>query len=82
MTAAPSRLPLTPRPRLGESTNSYIRRLARANHLVPSYLQGFLCGPPTWFGKPRLTRLAAVTGRPAAALQHALARRQLAATAP
>ncbi|MEU4499623.1 TniQ family protein [Streptomyces sp. NPDC023998] len=73
MTAAPSRLPMTLRPRLGESTDSYIRRLARANHLTPSYLHGFLCGPPTWFGKPRLTRLAAATGRPAAALQHALA---------
>ncbi|MFH9072553.1 TniQ family protein [Streptomyces alboflavus] len=73
MTAAPSRLPMTLRPRLGESTDSYIRRLARANHLTPSYLHGFLCGPPTWFGKPRLTRLAATTGHPAAALQHALA---------
>ncbi|RCG21143.1 hypothetical protein DQ384_36630 [Sphaerisporangium album] len=56
-------LPILVRPRSGESTGSYIRRLARANHLKPSYLHGFLAGPPTWFGKPRLERLAVLSGR-------------------
>jgi len=64
---------MTLRPHLGESTDSYIRRLARANHLTPSYLHGFLCGPPNWFGKPRLLRLAAVTGHSPDALQYTLA---------
>lgn len=73
MTAKLSRLPMKVRPHLGESTDSYIRRLARANHLAPSYLHGFLCGPPTWFGKPRLARLASLTGHSADALQHTLA---------
>lgn len=30
-------LPVRPRPKPGESTDSYVRRLARANHLKPSY---------------------------------------------
>ncbi|MBT2491387.1 TniQ family protein [Streptomyces sp. ISL-96] len=67
-----ARLPVQVSPRLGEGTDSYIRRLARANHLKPSYLHGFLCGPPFWFGKPRLERLADVTGRTTANLQQAL----------
>ncbi|MEU9997759.1 TniQ family protein [Streptomyces sp. NPDC050848] len=73
MTAELARLPMRVRPYLGESTDSYIRRLARANHLRPSYLHGFLCGPPNWFGKPHLARLAALTGHSSEALQHALA---------
>ncbi len=47
MTAELVRLPMRVRPNLGESTDSYIRRLARANHLRPSYLHGFLCGRRT-----------------------------------
>ncbi|MEV0224425.1 TniQ family protein [Streptomyces sp. NPDC050704] len=73
MTPPLRRLPMALRPRLGESTDSYILRLARANHLTPSYLHGFLCGPPNWFGKPQLPRLAALTGHTSEALQHALA---------
>ncbi|WP_329823611.1 hypothetical protein [Streptomyces sp. JV176] len=46
--------------------------MARANHLRPSYLHGFLCGPPLWFGKPRVERLADVTGRTATILEQAL----------
>lgn len=60
------------RPKLGESTDSYVRRLARANHLKPSDLRCFLAGPPNWFGKPRIERLGAVSGRSEAALQRAL----------
>ncbi|MEV4247772.1 hypothetical protein AB0J63_30675 [Streptosporangium canum] len=55
------------------SASSYIRRLARANHLKPGYLHGFLAGPPTWFGKPRLERLAVLSGRTPRALRRALA---------
>lgn len=67
-------LPVRPRPRPGESTDSYVRRLARANHLKPSYLRGYLVGPPDYGrGKrPRADRLAAVTGRRQDALERAL----------
>jgi len=68
----PARLPITVRPHLGESTDSYVRRLARANHLRPSALHGYLCGPPFWVGKPRIERLAAVCGRPRSVLAQAL----------
>jgi len=67
-------LPVRPRPNTGESTDSYVRRLARANHLKPSYLRGYLVGPPDYGrGKrPRADRLAAVTGRRQDALERAL----------
>ncbi|TDT97589.1 hypothetical protein EDD99_5742 [Streptomyces sp. 846.5] len=68
-----SRLPVPVRPRPGELTDAYIRRLAHANHLKPSYLYGFLTGSPNWFGKPRIERLASVTGRPQEVLRHVLA---------
>jgi hypothetical protein len=70
----PRPLPARPRPRTGETTDSYVRRLARANHLKPSYLRGFLAGPPDYgYGKrPRADRLAAVTGRQQDALERAL----------
>lgn len=45
------RLPIDVRPAAGERTELYIRRLARANHLRPSYLRRFLAGPPGWDGK-------------------------------
>ncbi|MEU4129675.1 hypothetical protein [Streptomyces wuyuanensis] len=67
-----ARLPVQVAPRLGEETDSFIRRLARANHLKPSYLHGYLCGPPFWFGKPQLDRLADATGRSPHALERAL----------
>ncbi|MEU5064718.1 hypothetical protein AB0G95_11895 [Streptomyces virginiae] len=67
-----ARLPIQVSPRLGEETDSFIRRLARANHLKPSYLHGYLCGPPFWFGKPQLDRLADATGRSPHALERAL----------
>ncbi|MFF3726932.1 hypothetical protein ACFYYM_31710 [Streptomyces erythrochromogenes] len=67
-----AKLPVNVRPQLGETIDSYIRRLARANHLKPSYLHCFLCGPPFWQGKPHIERLAAVSGRSAEVLQNAL----------
>ncbi|MFE7838648.1 hypothetical protein ACFU53_22120 [Streptomyces sp. NPDC057474] len=41
-------LPVRPRPRTGEGTDSYVRRLARANHLRPSYLRRYLVGFPDY----------------------------------
>lgn len=67
------RLPVQVRPRPGEPTDAYIRRLALANHLKPSYLHGFLTGSPNWFGRPRLERLAILTGRPPELLERVLA---------
>ncbi|MCX4536519.1 TniQ family protein [Streptomyces sp. NBC_01669] len=66
-------LPVRLRPCLGESANSYIRRLARANHLKPSFLHCYLCGPPQWFGKPLLENLATTAGHSPEALERALA---------
>lgn len=48
MTASQAPRPLAPlpirvRPQRAETTESYARRLARANHLRPSYLRTFLC---------------------------------------
>ena len=69
----PVPLPIRPRPRRGETTEFYARRLARANHLRPSYLRAFLCDPPRRTGVIRPWRLAAISGRSVRALQHALA---------
>ncbi|MFF8657530.1 TniQ family protein [Streptomyces huasconensis] len=66
-------LPVRLRPCLGESANSYIRRLARANHLKPSFLHCYLSGPPQWFAKPLLENLATVAGHSPEALERALA---------
>ncbi|MDX3180595.1 hypothetical protein PV334_04885 [Streptomyces sp. ME02-7008A-1] len=66
-------LPVRLRPCLGESANSYIRRLARANHLKPSFLHCYLCGPPQWFGRPLLENLATTAGHSPEAHERALA---------
>jgi len=68
-------LPVRPGPRPGETTDSYVRRLAQANHLKPSYLRGYLAGPSdsTYGSRPRAERLAAMTGRRQADLERALA---------
>lgn len=68
--AAP--LPLRVRPHLGESTENYIRRLAKANHIRPSTLHSIACGPPSWTGKPHLNRLAVLADRPVEHLGRAL----------
>jgi hypothetical protein len=52
--------------------DSYVRRLAHANHLRPSYLHAYLCGPPAWLGAVDLERLAILCGRPAAVLRRTL----------
>jgi hypothetical protein len=63
-------LPVRPRPIAGETVESYIRRLARANHLRPSYLRAYLSGPQ--LGRIQMQRLAQLSGKPATNLQRAL----------
>jgi hypothetical protein len=65
-------LPIRPRPASGESTFSYIRRLAVANHLRPMHLRRYLKDPGP-DGGIRLSWLAVLAGRPVTSLQHALA---------
>jgi hypothetical protein len=73
MSAAPlPPLPIPVRPTAGESVNSYINRLARANHLRPSALQTYLRAPGGSMSVS-ISRLAAISGRTTAALTHALA---------
>jgi hypothetical protein len=69
------RLPIDIRPLAGEPAEAYIRRLARANHLRPSYLRRYLAGPPRYNGSIDPARLAALTGRAAALLQNTLTAR-------
>lgn len=69
--SSPRPLPVRPRPVTGESTGSYVRRLARANHLRPAYLRRYLASPKD--GTIRIELLAAMAGRSPAALEHALA---------
>jgi TniQ len=67
----PQPLPIRPRPMSGESPASYLRRLARANHLRPAYLRRYLRQP----GSPetiRLDWLAVLAGRSLPALERAL----------
>jgi len=65
-------LPIRPRPVSGETTFSYIRRLAVANHMRPLHLRRYLKDPGP-DGGFRLDWLAVLAGRPVIALQHALA---------
>jgi TniQ len=65
-------LPVRVRPVAGEGAESYIRRLARANHLKPSYLRRYLATPRAGYGPIHPDQLAAVAGRTLNALQRAL----------
>lgn len=65
-------LPLRPRPAAGEAVSSYVRRLARANHLRPSYLHGYLAGPPDYLHGIQPERLAALSGRTVTVLERTL----------
>jgi hypothetical protein len=84
----PPPLPVRVRPAAGETAESYIRRLARANHLRPSLLQVYVRNPDGPTGAIRLRRLAAVSGSTRTALAFALtgltpaSRRQLPAPSP
>jgi hypothetical protein len=66
-------LPIRPRPAAGEPVSSYVRRLARANHLRPSYLHGCLAGPPDYLRAISSERLAVLSGRTVAVLERTLA---------
>ena len=68
----PPPLPVRVRPAAGETAESYIRRLAHANHLRPSLLQVYVRDPDVPTGAIRLRRLAAVSGSTRTALAFAL----------
>jgi hypothetical protein len=68
----PPPLPVRVRAAAGETAESYIRRLARANHLRPSQLQIYVRNPDVPSGAIRLRRLAAVSGSTRTALAFAL----------
>lgn len=68
----PPPLPVRVRPAAGETVGSYIRRLARANHLRPSLLQVYVRNPGVPAGAIRMRRLAAVSDSTVTALTRAL----------
>jgi hypothetical protein len=68
----PPPLPVRVRPAAGETAESYIRRLAQANHLRPSLLQVYVRNPDVPTGAIRMRRLAAVSGSTRTALAFAL----------
>ncbi|MGH3169165.1 MAG: TniQ family protein [Trebonia sp.] len=68
----PPPLPVRVRPAAGETIESYIRRLARANHLRPSLLQVYVRNPGVPAGAIRMRRLAAVSGSTVTSLTRAL----------
>jgi hypothetical protein len=65
-------LPIRPRPAAGEPVSSYVRRLARANHLRPSYLHGCLAGPPDYLRAISPERLAILSGRTVTVMERTL----------
>jgi hypothetical protein len=67
----PAPLPIPVRPHPPESVHAYIRRLAQANHLRPSYLRIYLSEPPQHISSVRAPRLAAASGRSIQALLRA-----------
>lgn len=56
-------LPGRPRPRQSETADSYLRRLAAANHLRFSYLRRYLATPRGSFGPIDARGLAVLAGR-------------------
>lgn len=56
-------LPVRPRPRQGETADSYLRRLAAANHLRFSYLRRYLATPRGSYGPVDARGLAVLAGR-------------------
>jgi hypothetical protein len=64
-------LPIRPRPRLGETADSYLRRLADANHLRFSYLRRYVAARRGSYDPIDPARLAALTGRETAAILRA-----------
>lgn len=68
--ASPPPLPVRPQPRIGETADDYVRRLAAANHLPFSYLRRYL-GRRS-YGPVDPPMLAALAGRKLPALLQAL----------
>jgi hypothetical protein len=56
-------LPVRPRPHQGETADSYLRRLAAANHLRFSYLRRYLATPLGSYGPTGAAGLAVLAGR-------------------
>lgn len=56
-------LPVRTRPRQGETADTYLRRLAAANHLRFSYLRRYLAMPPGSYGTIDARGLAVLAGR-------------------
>jgi hypothetical protein len=75
-----SPLPVPPPSRRGETADSYLRRLAAANHLRFSHLRRYLSTPEGSYGPIHPGKLAALTGRELPAILHALP--ELAPAAP
>src|SRR5712691_10323291 len=67
----PRPLPIRPRPMTGEGVASYVRRLARANHMRPGYLHRYLKDLHQ-DETIRFDWLATLAGRSVIALQYAL----------
>jgi hypothetical protein len=65
-------LPVRPRPRHGETADSYLRRLAAANHLRFTYLRRYLARPGGSYGPIDAGKLAVLAGRELPAILHAL----------
>jgi len=65
-------LPVRSRPRHGETADSYLRRLAAANHLRFTYLRRYLSSPQGSYGPVDPGRLAALAGRELPAILRAL----------
>jgi hypothetical protein len=65
-------LPVRLRPRRGETADSYVRRLAAANHLRFSYLRRYLARPQGSYGPVDPCSLAALAGRELPAILLAL----------
>jgi hypothetical protein len=76
----PPRLPVGPRPRRGETADSYVRRLAAANHLRFTYLRRYLATPRGSYGPIDPGGLAILSGREPHAILRAFT--ELAPSAP
>jgi hypothetical protein len=63
ITGQPPALPVRPRPHRGETADSYLRRLAAANHLRFSYLRRYLATPRGSYGPIDARGLAILAGR-------------------
>lgn len=65
-------LPVRPRPRSSETADSYLRRLAAANHLRFTYLRRYIARPEGSYGPIDAAKLAVLAGRELPAILRAL----------